>query len=413
MHKTVANPARSGMPPTGMTNPASARRTISTRRSPGQWHRAIPWLVQKKGVFINNEHDKIPDTEPTMDNDQVRWAPYTRAITRWLPGARVAPAATAGRQWDAVVKVGQGRRARTWAAEVRQHLAHQDAAILAVRLRALAAARHARPLLLAPYVRVEQAQIFQDAGVDYVDLAGNVHIEAPERFVHVEGKRPVHAARPAGRPTKGWVKTVMAILIQPALLDQPYRAMALAGDVATGTVTACLKHFGANRFLAVQGANRKLRAVPDLIALWVGAYVDVLRPRLAERRFQLRAVNKPDIWELLRGKLGRRDIHWALTGADAAQITVGHFHAENTEVYAPVLPFEDRDLLVDLRAQPAARGNLLVIDPPGPLALMTEGTAIPTAPSLLQYAELRYRGTEQAREAADLLLPKLLEHAEP
>ena len=30
------------------------------------------------------------------------------------------------------------------------------------------------------------------------------------------------------------------------------------------------------------------------------------------------------------------------------------------------------------------------------------------APDLLAYAELRYRGTEQAHEAADLLLPLVL-----
>jgi hypothetical protein len=348
-----------------------------------------------------------------MNKDQARWAFYKRAIIGWLPGARIVPGATAGRHLDAVVKVGHGRTARTWAAEVRQHLAYQDAAVLAARLRAAAAGVRARALLLAPYVRTEQAQTLLHAGVDYLDLAGNAHIETPARFVHVEGKRPVETARPPMRLTKGWLKTVMAILIEPQLLNRPYRILALAADVAAGTVTGCLKHLRVNRFLAVRGADRTLRAVPDLIALWVAAYVDLLRPRLAERRFQLPATNKADIWELLRGKLGGRDIPWALTGADAAEITVGHFHAENTEVYAPVLPFEDRELLLALRAQPAARGNLLVIDPPGPLAVKTEGTPIPTAPLLLQYAELRYLGTEQAREAADLLLPKLLQHAEP
>jgi hypothetical protein len=35
----------------------------------------------------------------------------------------------------------------------------------------------------------------------------------------------------------------------------------------------------------------------------------------------------------------------------------------------------------------------------------------PVAPDLLAYAELRYRGTEQALEAAELLLPRVLDHA--
>ncbi len=63
-----------------------------------------------------------------------------------------------------------------------------------------------------------------------------------------------------------------------------------------------------------------------------------------------------------------------------------------------------------LVAQPAVRGgNLLVIEPPGPLAIPDAiGETIPAAPDLLAYAELRYRGTGQATEAADLLLPRVL-----
>ena len=78
--------------------------------------------------------------------------------------------------------------------------------------------------------------------------------------------------------------------------------------------------------------------------------------------------------------------------------------AEETEIYAPFRLLEDREVQEALIAQPAARrGNLLVIEPPGPLAIpKTDTDGVPTAPALLVYAELRYRGTGQALEAADL-----------
>ena len=43
---------------------------------------------------------------------------------------------------------------------------------------------------------------------------------------------------------------------------------------------------------------------------------------------------------------------------------------------------------------------------------MPEGTenGLPMAPDLLAYAELRYRGTGQALEAAEMLLPKVLDN---
>ena len=69
--------------------------------------------------------------------------------------------------------------------------------------------------------------------------------------------------------------------------------------------------------------------------------------------------------------------------------------------------FDDREVLKRLVAQPAARGgNLLVIEPPARVA--TPGGAanqLPVAPDLLVYAELQYRGTAQALEAAEILLP--------
>jgi hypothetical protein len=69
--------------------------------------------------------------------------------------------------------------------------------------------------------------------------------------------------------------------------------------------------------------------------------------------------------------------------------------------------FDDRDILKRLVAQPAARaGNLVVIEPPAPAATPHGARhELPVAPDLLAYAELRYRGTDQALEAAEILLP--------
>ena len=155
------------------------------------------------------------------------------------------------------------------------------------------------------------------------------------------------------------------------------------------------------------------RTVPDrqaLVALWVQAYVEGLRPTLKERRLQVRAEDKTRIWDRLRAVLAERGHLWALTGADAAERRTHFFRAEETEIYAPIQAFEERDVQKALIAQPAGRGgNLLVIEPPGPLAVPTAADeTFPVAPDLLAYAELRYRGTGQALEAAELLLPKVL-----
>jgi hypothetical protein len=99
-----------------------------------------------------------------------------------------------------------------------------------------------------------------------------------------------------------------------------------------------------------------------------------------------------------------------LTGADAAEQRTHFFRAEEAEIYAPIHALDDRALQKALVAQPAARaGNLLIIEPPAPVAIPPgDGTGLPMAPDLLAYAELRYRGTGQALEAAGILLPAVI-----
>ena len=194
----------------------------------------------------------------------------------------------------------------------------------------------------------------------------------------------------------------MAILIRPDLVNAPYRTLAEEADVALGTIAKCMND------LALRGLlldRRDRRTVPDrqaLVALWVQAYVEALRPKLKERRLQVRAEDKTQIWDRLRAVLAERGHLWALTGADAAERRTHFFRAEETEIYAPIQAFEERDVQKALIAQPAGRGgNLLVIEPPGPLAVPAAADeALPQAPDLLAYAELRYRGTGQTLEAA-------------
>ena len=159
--------------------------------------------------------------------------------------------------------------------------------------------------------------------------------------------------------------------------------------------------------------GRRVTDLRLLVGLWVHAYVEGLRPKLEERRYQVRAQIKLEVWIRLQTVLTHHRQKWALTGVDAAERQTHFFRIEETEIYAPAPALENREIQKALEAQPAARGgNLLVIEPPGPLAIPdTPDNGIFTAPDLLTYAELRHRGTDQALETAEMLLPKVLEHA--
>ncbi len=348
---------------------------------------------------------------------------YDPAIQKWMPKAELRLATGPLARFDALLtwKAPGGTTIR-FLVEEKRHLRYQDVAVIAEQLirrkaeLAALAAKHAdgRLLLLAPHVRPQQAKVLERAAIDYLDLAGNVHLEAPGLFVHVEGRQPPKETRTTlERPQKAWIKVVMAMLLRPELVNAPYRTLAEHADVALGTIAKCMNDLTLRGLLQERKGVRTIPNRQALVALWVQAYVEGLRPKLNERRLQIRADEKQQIWDRLRVVLADRKQAWALTGADAAEFRTHFFRAEDTEIYAPPHVFDDRDVQKALVAQPAVRtGNLLVIEPPGPLAVTPAADpAIPLAPDLLAYAELRYRGTEQAMEAAELLLPKVLDHA--
>lgn len=352
--------------------------------------------------------------------------PYRQVLQTWMPTAaiRVELPARKGHlvRPDGVLTWKARGKTIRYVVEAKRNFRFQDAGVIVEQLNRLRAALPAayagdKLLLLAPHVRAQQAAVLERAGIDYVDLAGNAHLQVPGLFVHVEGRRPAEEPAPViRRPHKAWIKTVMAMLVQPELVQAPYRTLAEQAAVALGTVPACMNDLAARGLLLDGRRGRKLTDRPALVALWVQAYVEALRPKLKERRFQMRVNGgKEEVWNRLQAILAPRHHPWALTGADAAERRTHYFRAEETEIYAPLPVLDDRDTQKALVAQPAAHaGNLLAIEPPGPLAIPTmNGKGIPVAPDLLAYAELRYRGTQQALEAAELLIPMVLGDAAP
>lgn len=345
--------------------------------------------------------------------------PYQTALQQWAPKAEIRVPEKPLGHFDGIITLKTAEGAIRYLVEEKRHLRHQDVGVVVDQLnrrRADLPADHIgdRLLLLAPHIRTQQAAALERDDIDYLDLAGNAHLRAPGLFVHVEGRRPPkEPALAPGRPQKGWTKTVMAILIRPELVHAPYRVVAEQADVALGTVAGCMNDLAARGILLDGKDGRRVGDRQALVALWVQAYVEGLRPKLKERRLQVRADGKQDIWQRLQAVMAEHAQPWALTGADAAERRTHFFRTEETEIYAPLRALEDRDTQKALVAQPAARGgNLLIIEPPGPLAMQGEPEhAFPIAPDLLAYAELRYRGTEQALEAAELLLPRVLNHA--
>lgn len=296
------------------------------------------------------------------------------------------------------------------------HLATRDVHLIANQVN-VAVEPHARQpgapphrVLLAPYIRRQQADVLEQAGIGYLDLAGNVHLDLPGRHVHVEGKRLPRAVDTTVAITPGWVRFVLALLVRPDLTQARYRTVAEQAGVALGAVPRYRHDLERRGFLHGKGDRARLARREELIAVWVHGYATTLRPRLKEHRFRTPATARHDLRERLRNTFAERALPWTLTGA-AGTVPVDHYlETADTRVYVPRDVWTP-ELLRALRLQPAVNdGDLVAIEAPGPLALeavTVEGW--PCAALPLVYAELRYLDTDQAREAADRLMPRLVE----
>ena len=338
---------------------------------------------------------------------------YRTALAHWLPGASVLAAPPGG-----VARVHWCGPAEPVDLHVHEvpHLATRDVYLIVNRLKAASTGprtrrgAEARLLVVAPYVRREQADVLEHAQVDYLDLAGNVHLDLPGLRVHVEGKRPPRPEQKAAAVTPGWVRFVLALLVHPELLRAPYRTLAGQAGVALGAVPRYRRDLERRGFILGHGPRARLMRREDLMTIWVHAYGTTLRPRLEEHRFRLPPALRHDLPLRLRDVLAPRGIRWTLTGAAGALLIDGYLETADTHIFLQAGALTP-DLLRELRAQPTAeQADLVSIEAPGPLALepvLLDGW--PCAPLPLVYAELRYLGTERAAEAADRLMPRLLE----
>ena len=264
---------------------------------------------------------------------------------------------------------------------------------------------------MAPHVRREQADVLEHAQVDYLDLAGNVHLDLPGLRVHVEGKRPPRPEPKAAAVTPGWVRFGLALLVRPDLVRAPYRTLAGQAGVALGAVPRYRRDLERRGFILGHGPRARLTRREDLITIWVHAYGTTLRPRLEEHRFRssssVEARPSPSSSGRCWGRVGSAGRSPARPGPSSSTGILRRRTRTSSFEPGALTP----DLLRELRAQPTAeQADLVTIEAPGPLALepvILDGW--PCAPLPLVYAELRYLGTERAAEAADRLMPRLLE----
>lgn len=248
-------------------------------------------------------------------------------------------------------------------------------------------------VLLLPYTSPGLAGALRNAGISFVDTAGNAWICRPPLYVSIEGRRP--ARNPTrGRPPllAGGLQVVFVLLADPTAVGLPYREIARRAGVSLGTVSNTIAWLREQGHL-VRGPHG-LRVVERgrLRERWEIGYLEILRKTLLLGQARpagdapidaLVTRRAPDV--LLGGELAAA----SLTG----RLVPAHATLHVREPLGPVLQM-----------------MRLVPDPAGPVTLLRRFGEADEGPSdaelahpLLVRAELLASGDARVRELADHL----------
>lgn len=271
------------------------------------------------------------------------------------------------------------------------------------RVRPIADAHHAIPLVVVSHAARSVVDRAEDAAINWVDLAGNARIVGPGLRVHVEGRKRVATPRlaPSTDPfARRSANLVRLLLVQP---DQPWRQKQLVAQSGlsqprASKVLAALEELALVRRDA-DGAYR----VADSEAL-LGAWADVY----SYRRQEIVPAHLSGAGiELARGlqeRLRSADItHW-FTGLPAA------WAYDQFAMFRLVSVFVDGDPEIvarDLELRPSARGANIHLIAAGDQKLeigQADPEGLRCAHPTQVYLDLLGL-PERASEAAEHLLP--------
>jgi hypothetical protein len=144
-------------------------------------------------------------------------------------------------------------------------------------------------LVVAHHVSREAGDALKRNGIDYLDAVGNISIDLPTVFLHVQGisnrrVQPVGARAP-GAFTRAGVQVLYVLLSQPDFVGFPLRAIAETAGVSLGTVANVMTELESAEFVYKVDSTRRLANGRHLLDQWVEAFADRIAPRLTLGHF--------------------------------------------------------------------------------------------------------------------------------
>jgi len=266
-------------------------------------------------------------------------------------------------------------------------------------------------LLFSDYVNPILGQQLQQAGINFIDRAGNIFLKHDHDFyISIEGKKPALLGRKPSRlfQPKGLI-LLFGLLVEPISVNWPYRQLSRANGLSIGTVGWIMHDLREEGYL-VPTARTTFRLIRSRVLLdrWVQGYRDRLRPRLLQGTFREASGNMDEVLSVLYSHAQSKPMRWGMTGGFGADSLIHHYRGTKLTVF--VEDWSDKDSRA-LRWLPSKNGPIIILKAFSSRVydLKEQEEQYPSVHPLLIYAELLHGGSDRELETAEMIYEKFLE----
>lgn len=255
-------------------------------------------------------------------------------------------------------------------------------------------ARYKPVIVIAHRIFPKIKEALRDMDIDYIEANGNCYINNPDMFIYIKGNKNTVEQTPITRAfTKTGLRVIYQYLIDPNLINAPYREVAQRTGVATGTITYVKNELKELGFLiGINQYEEQLIDAEELFKRWVDAYGKVLKPTLHIQNYRFVDEEFRHNWQHL---LTNNKTVWG--GEPAANLYNNYLFPEILTIYTNE---NQIDLMKRFRLVPDPNGYIHVYEKFWDNFFHQENR---TTHPYLTYADLLSTGNARCIETANMI----------
>ncbi len=287
----------------------------------------------------------------------------------------------------------------------RSYLSHSTVSQLLGWLNHLRTDRTQGVILLARHIPRQAAQALIEAKVNFMDDAGNIHLELGDAYnwtaIGLPAPEPVSERRPA---SPAQLQLLFQFVTYPESVNWPVRRLESAAGISKSKAAQARRQMVAEGLLTRAGRRYHLGPISLMADRLIFGYAQVLRPTLTLGTFRPAEKTTESFVSRLRMNV-LPGVQYSLTGSPAADLLQHFYRAPEVTLF---LKPSSPAIAQQLRLLPDREGPITILSAFGDLVFWEEREHQMLAPPWLIYAELLNSKDPRAHEAAQEFRSKFL-----